>query len=230
VVGDAQAYIRGNANSELGDMHSRESQWGRAAAGLRRLSAETLLDMRLKAEIFDYEWYQNVAAFGPELTFLWAVTPSMQLTTRGGVDRRAYSRDPDRNGAYYSLGQYARFFFSGRNHEFTLGAQYRGGAPDEQNYAYDGGEISARLLFKLPYGFELAPSASYGGEAYKGPGTALETKNRKDERLRLGSGLTYRINESWSLEFNYQYSKNNSTSDLYDYRQHLVSLGMAWSF
>jgi hypothetical protein len=230
VVGDAQAYIRGNSNNDLGKVHSRESQWGRAAAGLRRLSAETLLDVRAKAEIFDYEWYQNVAAFGPELTFLWAATPSMQLITRGGVDRRVYSRDPHRNGAYYTLGQYARFFFSDQNHEFTLGAQYRGGAPDKQDYAYDGWEVSARLLFKLPHGFELAPSVSYGKELYKGPATALETKHREDEHLRLGCGLTWRINESWSLESGYQYTVNNSTSSLYDYKQHYVSTGAAWNF
>jgi hypothetical protein len=231
LVGDVRGLWRGHENASIHDrLRARESQWGRAAAGLRRLSAETLLDMRIKAEIFDYEWYQNVSAFGPELTFLWAATPSLQLISRGGIDRRLYSRDPDRNGAYYSLGQYARVFFSGRNHEFTLGAQYRGGAPDRHDYAYDGWEVSARLLFKLPYELELAPSASYGKELYKGPATALETKNRRDERLRLGADLTYRINESWALELSYQYVKNNSASDLYDYKQHYVSAGVAWSF
>jgi hypothetical protein len=231
LVGDVKVFWRGHENASLNDrLRARESQWGRAAAGLRRLSAETLLDMRLKAEIFDYEWYQNVAAFGPELTFLWATTPSVQLITRGGIDGRVYSRDPDRNGAYYSLGQYARFFFSDQNHEFTLGAQYMGGAPGKQDYAYDGWEVSARLLFKLPYGFELAPFASYTWENYNGPATVLEIKNRRDERLRPGCGLTYRINESWSLESGYQYTVNNSTSSLYDYNQHYVSAGVAWSF
>lgn len=230
VVGDAQTYIRGNSNSELGAARSRQSQWGRAAAGLRRLSAETLLDARAKAEIFDYEWYQNVAALGPELTFLWAVAPSLQLISRGGLEGRVYSRDADRSGAYYFLGQYARFFFSGQNHEFTLGAQYRGGAPDKRDYAYDGWELSARLFFKLPYGFELAPFASYGRDLYKGPATVLETEKREDERLRLGVGLTYRVNVSWSLELVYQYGKNDSTSNLYDYKQHYVSAGPAWSF
>jgi hypothetical protein len=44
------------------------------------------------------------------------------------------------------------------------------------------------------------------------------------------TGLTWRIDEAWSLELNYQYSKNTSTSDLYDYKQHYVSTGIAWSF
>jgi hypothetical protein len=58
----------------------------------------------------------------------------------------------------------------------------------------------------------------------------LEMENREDERLRLGYGLTYRINESWSLESSYQYTVNKSTSSLYDYKQHYVSAGVAWSF
>jgi hypothetical protein len=113
VVGDVQTYLRGNANNDLGKVHSRESQWGRAAAGLRRLSAETLPDVRAKAEIFDYEWYQNVAAFGPELTFLWAATPSMQLITRGGIDRRVYSRDHLRDGAYWTVQINLKFMLQG---------------------------------------------------------------------------------------------------------------------
>jgi opacity protein-like surface antigen len=230
VVGDAQTYIRGNTNNDLGAVNSRESQWLRGAAGLRRLSAEILLDVRVKAEIFDYELYQHITALGPELTFLWAVTPSAQLISKGGIDQRLYSRDPDRDGAYYFLGQYARFFFFSQNHEFTLGAQYRGGAADKQDYAYDGWEASARLLFKLPCGFELAPFVSYGIELYRGPATVLETEDREDGRFRLGAGLTWRFAEDWALELSYQYSRNHSSSELYDYRQHMVGAGVVWSF
>jgi tetratricopeptide (TPR) repeat protein len=109
-AGDAHVYIRRNANSDLSDIHSRESQWGRAAAGLRCLTSELLLDMRLKAEIFDSDRYQHVSSYGLETTFLWVVTPYAQTILRGGLERRAYSRSPDRDGIYYSAGQYARFF------------------------------------------------------------------------------------------------------------------------
>jgi opacity protein-like surface antigen len=152
------------------------------------------------------------------------------LITRGGIDKREYSRDHLRDGAYWTAGQYARVFFTESNHEFTIGAQYRGGSPKKRHYAYDGWELSTRLLFKLPYGFEVAPFASLSRDSYHGPATALETRDREDEHLRLGSGLTYRINESWSLELGYRYGKNTSTSNLYDYDQHTVNSGIAWSF
>jgi hypothetical protein len=67
------------------------------------------------------------------------------------------------------LGQFARFLFSESNHEFTVGAQYRGSSPEKQDYAYDGWELSTRLLFKLPYGFEFAPFASLSRDYYGSP-------------------------------------------------------------
>ncbi|MDR2573174.1 MAG: translation initiation factor IF-2 [Desulfovibrio sp.] len=230
VVGEVRAFWRGNEKSALDTLHSRESQWGRAAVGLRRMTATTLAEMRFKAEIFDYDFYQNVSAFGPEATFLWAAKPAFHLITRGGIDRRVYSRNSDRNGAYGWIGEYARFFFGADNHELLVGGRFLGASANRSDYGYAGWEGTARLLFKLPYGFEFAPFAAYTWENYNGPATVLETGNRRDERLRLGGGLTYRIDESWSVELNYQYSENNSTSNLYDYKQHYISSGMIWNF
>jgi hypothetical protein len=230
LVGDVRVFWRGNENSGLDRLKSRESQWGRAAFGLRRLSAQTLAEVRLKGEVFDYELYQHVSAAGPEATFLWAATPGLHLLARGGLDRRVYSRDPGRNGVYGWAGGYLRFFFGAGNHEFLAGGRFLGASAERNAYGYSGWEATARILFKLPYGFELAPSAAYVRENYNGPATILEAEDRRDERLRLGGLLTYRINESWSLELSYQYAKNNSNSDLYDYAQHYVSSGIAWNF
>ncbi|MDR2364525.1 MAG: porin family protein, partial [Zoogloeaceae bacterium] len=160
----------------------------------------------------------------------WAASPTLHLITRGNVDKRAYSRDPDRDGSYGALGQYARFFFGANHHEFLAGGRYLAASADREDYSYQGWEASARFLFKLPRGFELAPFAAYTREKYDGPATVLERKDRADKRLRLGSGLTWRVNESWALEASYQHTVNRSTSDLYDYRQHYVNIGAVWSF
>jgi len=65
---------------------------------------------------------------------------------------------------------------------------------------------------------------------YKGPATALETRDRKDERLRVGADLSYAINEAWSIEVSYYYANTFSTCNLYKYDQHVISLGVAWKF
>ena len=231
VVGDAQGIVRRNANSDLDDIHSRTSEWGRSAVGFRHLTPTTMLDVRLKGEAFDYGWYQNVTAAGPEATWLWAVTPEWQLITRGTLDSRAYSRDGDRNGAYWTLGQFVRRFVGESNHEIMIGLSYVGGdTPEKADYCYTGWEASARVLLKLPKGFELAPFVSFENDWYNGPATALETSSRLDKKWRTGSVLTWHINESWSIETMYQYTHNSSESPLYRYEQSLVSLGVAWTF
>ena len=230
LVGDAHVFLRGNTESDLRHNRSRESQWGRLAVGMRHLSSSTLTELRLKGEIFDYELFQNVSSLGPEGTFLWTVTPNVQLITRAAVDHRIYSKDSARNGTYGWLGEYVRFFFGAANHEFIAGVRYLAASADRGDYSHDGWEASARFLFKLPYGFELGPFASFTQEKYNGPATVLESTNRKDSRWRLGTSLTYRINEAWSVECRYQYTRNDSRSNLYDYDQHLVTTGVAWSF
>jgi hypothetical protein len=142
IVGDVKAFWRGNANDDLSDLHSRESQWGRAAAGLRHLTGKSLFDLRFKAEIFDYELYQNVSALGPEATFLYAATPSVHLISRAGIDHREYSRDRRRNGTYGWAGEYLRLFFGESNHEVVAGLRYLGAAADKADYDYNGWEGS----------------------------------------------------------------------------------------
>lgn len=229
-VGDASFFWRGNENSRLNKINSREWQSGRAAAGFRLLNASNLLDIRLKAEVFDYEFYSHVSALGPELRYIHALTPRVHLITAANLDWRDYSRGSGRNGAYGSIGEYARFFFGEAGHEFVLGASYLYGGADEKDYRYDGWQGTARFTFKLPRDVTASPFVSFGQEFYKGPATALETRKRKDERWRTGLDLAYAINESWSIEASYAYTDNDSRSSLYTYDQHVVSMGVAWKF
>jgi len=231
LVGDAQGFWRGHENDALHTtMRSQEAQWGRAAVGVRHLTASTLAEVRMKAEIFDYEFYQNVTAYGPEGTFLWAVTPALHLIAKGGLEKRSYSNEYLRDGLFGFAGLYGRVFFGADNHELLVGARYLGANADRRDYGYNGWEGTARFVFKLPHGFELAPFVSYTQEFYNGPATALEAEYRWDSRFKAGLGLTYRINESWSLEAGYQYTRNASTSSLYTYDQHFVNTGVVWSF
>jgi opacity protein-like surface antigen len=231
VVGDVQAFWRGHANHTLHKRRSQEMQWGRAAAGLRHLTSDTLSELRMKVEVFDYEFYQAVTSYGPEGTVLWAATPALHFIFKGGIEKREYSLDYLRDGVFGTAGAYGRVFFGADNHEFLIGGRYLGANADKKrDYGYNGWEGSARFLFKLPRGFELSPFVSYGQEFYVGPATALEAEQRRDNRFRTGVGLTYRINESWAVELGYQYSSNDSNSELYTYTQHVVNTGIVWSF
>lgn len=229
-VGDASFYWRGNENDKLDKLNSREWQSGRAAAGIRLLGGKHMLDLRLKAEAFDYEFYNHVFATGPELRYIYAPHPRLHLITAANVEARDYSRSSDRNGAYGSAGEYARFFFGQAGHSLMIGASYIGGGAKEKDYRYDGWQGSARFSFNLPRGFTASPYVSFGQEFYRGPATSLETRDRRDDRWRTGFDLAYDLNDSWSVEAGYAYSDNDSRSELYTYDQHAVSMGVAWKF
>ncbi len=229
LVADLHTYVRGNFNNGLRTSQSRESQWLRGAVGLRRLTSGSLLDVRFRGEVFDYEFFQHVSALGPEFTFAKALGASWRLTTRGEIARRDYSQSSQHNGLYYHLGQYAAYVFPGGN-EISAGVRYNGSAARLKAYRYDGWEGVLRGLVKLPYRTELSPFAVYGEDRYRGPATALESENRLDKKWRLGVSLNHQLSESWSVELLYQYTTNDSNSGLYQYDQNMVSFGLAYSF
>jgi tetratricopeptide (TPR) repeat protein len=231
LVSDVRGLWRGYADSALhDDLHARESQWGRAGVGARYVGSKFLLDARVKTEIFDYEAWQQVLALGPEFTLVYAPTSYLHLLSAAGWDQRFYSKAGERDGGYGWAGEYARLFFGEDNHEIMLGGRFLWGEAQFDDYSYLGWEGSLRLLFKLPFALELSPFLSLTQEHYNGPATILEGKDRLDTRWRMGAALTWRVSESWSWELSYQYMDNDSVSSLYDYNQHLLSSGVAWSF
>ncbi|MDR2869585.1 MAG: surface lipoprotein assembly modifier [Deferribacteraceae bacterium] len=71
---------------------------------------------------------------------------------------------------------------------------------------------------------------AYRKESYDDKPTFLDTENREDSQLRAGLSFRWRFYEDWSTELSYQYTKNSSSSILYEYDQHLVSMNAAVFF
>jgi hypothetical protein len=230
VVGDLHFQTRFAGNRDLRDAERTFSQWYRAAFGVKRLSARDLFDFRLKAEAFDYDFYQTVYSLGGEFTFVHVVNARLHLISNGALDYRDYVRDGTYSGLYSQIGQYARWYFGSKKNEFLLGGRYIKGDADADSHSYNAWELSASLRLKPTEKLDITPNLSYIKESYNGPATALEPEDRKDERLKLGLDLLYRVNDKVSLEFFYSYTDNSSNSALYDYDRHMFSAGFAWNF
>jgi tetratricopeptide (TPR) repeat protein len=230
IVGDAHFYARLIGSDEMRSLDQDYSQWYRLAGGVRYSTPAALLDLRLKGEIFDYDFYNTVYSIGPEITYSKMLSRTLRLVTRAGIERREYVRDGDHDGIYGYIGQYARFAFGPRDDEFIIGARYLWADAETDRASYDGWEVSASMRFKLKNRWEITPSLSYAEERYDAPATALEWDDRRDKRFRAGLGVLYRINQAWSAELDYSYARNLSNSALYEYDRHLVTLGLIWSF
>ena len=230
VVGDLSGYWRGYENKGLEKQQARHLTMLRAGLGVRYLASSVLVDIRNKTEIYEYEDKQRIHAYGPEGTFLWAVDPSVHLITRASLENRSYEDTPERDGHSYSVGENIRLYFGENNHSVTVGGRFYGSRTESDVYSYDGQEVSASINFKLPYGFELSPYASFAKDRYNKPATVLETRNRVDESWTVGGILTYRIDNNWSVDVGHQYTDKYSTSELYKYDQNVTTVGVSWSF
>ncbi len=232
LVGDLGAYQRWNFASDLNANNG--FSWGRTAAGIRYAGDETLFDLRLKGEVgkqyHDASRNQVVTSYGPDMIFSWAVVPSTQLITRGNLEQRRYTVSNDRGGQYWSVGEYVRHVFESGEYEVFAGARVLGASVNTSDFGYKGWEGNLRFSIQLPYDLVASPYIIYRKEYYNGPATALETSDRKDEQWRLGHVLTWNISKQWSAELGYQYVYNDSNSSLYDYRQHVVNMGVVWKF
>jgi hypothetical protein len=125
---------------------------------------------------------------------------------------------------------YGRFILGDARHEFLVGAGYVEASANRRDYGYNGWHGLARLNYRMGNGFVISPLISFSQDFYDGSATALETSKRQDDRLRIGAELSYPLSRAWSLEAAYYYVNTNSTSSLYSYDQHVVSLGSVWRF
>ncbi|GHV30996.1 hypothetical protein FACS1894167_12690 [Synergistales bacterium] len=228
-VGDAAFNTSYGFSERLREAEQEHSQWYRAAIGLRWLTASDMIDFRVKGEIYDYDFYNTIYAYGAELTFSRRISRSLSLMTRAGLERREYVRQDERVGSYGYIGEYGRWMIGGGENELNFGVRYIFGNADYGNYSYNAMEGLLGFRFKTKR-FELLPTVRYIRENYGGPATVLETKDRSDNRWIIGLSLVYPINEQLNFETSYSYTDNDSESPFYKYDRHMINLGWVWNF
>lgn len=226
MVGDAMAYQKWYSSAR-----DKDTLFSRAAMGLRFANERVFVDARFKVENVIEDKLAKVNVVGGELSFSVLVHPNMALLTRAAMERRDYCHGDAQSGSYYWVGEYVRFFW-GAGHNLTLGARWLGSSTREEQYASIGKELSAQLGINLSPELSLNFLATYKKEDYDGPAIIrfIDPRNRADEQQRYGAFLNWAVSPEWSVDFGYQYTKNQSNSGLYRYKQHYVSWGVTWKF
>ncbi len=243
LVGTGNLYSRNYFNHELGKDNIQNSQWAKANLGARYMGARHLLDVRVKTDIFAYQFDQNVVSIGPELTYYFLASPTDSLYTFVSFD---YQRNTDsldmslddgsttagKDGWYGKIAQYWRHSIN-KDASFTLGfAGLYGNALDKKfpQYDYQGVEGSLSFEYTTPIKLVLNPSFSTSMKSYEAPNTMLESENRTDIKLSANLGARYKFADNWQIEAVYNYTKNMSNSGIAEYEQHAITSGLAWSF
>lgn len=227
-VGDAALYKRWNGNPDL--ISDREFGWGRLALGVSYTGRRFLVDLRVKSDLADQGKGRHVRGLGPELTLVWVARPRAQLISRAAWERRDYRHDRPHNGSYWWMGQSVRLLIGNAPHEVTVGVRALRGCPSRAAYGYTGWEGTLNVLFRLPYRLELSPFVSYRRTLYAGAATALESARRSDSLRQAGVALGRELVPGLRGELAWRYALGDSSSPLYRYGQHTVTMGLTWTF
>ena len=114
------------------------------------------------------------------------------------------------------------------------GARAIGAGTREDLYSYDGWEGMVRLNLSPIERLDIAPFVGYREQYYHDPATTLSyvmgEDNRFDQTWMTGVFLTWHWTEHLATEVGWQYNKNNSNSEFYQYDQHQINLGMVYTF
>src|SRR5262245_9380693 len=136
----------------------------------------------------------------------------------------------NRDGFGYALGAEHTAVLFGREVQARLRAEQEVYDARGSEYSFDGPLFTASLHTRLP--LELV-GAAYGGwshrayrhsNTYPAPGDGLRNRDRREDTLRLDLELSHALGETFALVGRWGWRRNLSTSDVFDYRQHVYGI------
>ncbi len=220
------------------DRHVPNNQrfgWARGAVGLRRSSASSFFQLRAHSDVASYQPWEQLTTMGGDMTWLYALTPNVQVMASAGLDKRYYMTNDGQSGTYWYAGGYARLLWGGeREHSLLAGARALGAEADADNYSYDGWEAIGRLTLRFAGKLDVEPYLAWRQAFFRDAATSLSAQlhegRRHDDTFMSGVTLTWHWTEHLASEVSWQYTKNWSNSEFYRYDQHIVSTGLVLTF
>lgn len=209
----------------------------KGSVGLRGVFPDDLVDINFNLGLNKLHPSQNVGTIGGDLTWIHLLNTSWQTIAKIGLENRNYRKNDERNGNYWYGGGYLRYLWGEQNANYAMfGARYLKSANIKGDYyTYNGYEALLRANFSfIANKLDFTPFIAYREQRYNAPATRLEEvlgqDKRKDEILLTGAFFTWHFTKSLASELGWQYTKNNSTSKFYRYKQHQFNLGLNYSF
>lgn len=217
--------------------HERQSNqdlaYNKLQLTLTREGQSTYLSLNVKNEDIDYDYYNLVDIVGTEPTLVWAVAPTVQLTTRGVLERRRNRVESGRTSGYRELGETARWVFMPQ-HELTLGVNVFRENAQTLKYDNNGWQVKAGAAATLPWWqMRLYGSAARRWTDYAAPSTAAAGNiNRSDRQWVYVAGLTIPVPQLEGVHADYHVTltRNDSNTAIHSYRraQHEGTLGLSF--
>lgn len=116
LVSDLAIYQRWNTSA--GIQTNNQFTWGRVAAGVRRVGEKSMIDFRINhnqgLQTHKIGEDELVHSGGPELMLVFFPHPDLQFISSFSWELRDYKVSDGRDGQYWTVSQYARYFLERR--------------------------------------------------------------------------------------------------------------------
>ena len=224
LIGDVGYY-----NTILDRAHDQELLLFRSLGGFQYAARRFLLQLPATAQYLERGYDSYLRAFGARPTGLFAINKDVQSITTGTAEERRYTDYSDRDGPFMSLDQTVKHYFGAERHSLALSAQGFVEDCDAGEYANKGWEAAATGEWRLPWSSMAYMRLKFRDARYDEQ-AALEMEARHDQQWQGLAGLNKIITRWWGVDLNYQYTDNQSTYDLYDYRRNVVTLSTSLTF
>ncbi len=149
--------------------------------------------------------------------------PSLIWMTPVTVDYRDYNELNDRDGLNASIGETARLALAGGRHAVNAGLTAFHGFARDDAFANTG--ISAAVGGETRFARWLKPwlqlRYTFTGYEEREP---LAPEVRRDSEWTVSTGLDGLVTPRWGYDVQWQWTRNNSTFDLYQYDRNVVTI------
>ena len=209
----------------LDDAKDFAIQYVNAAAGPRHRGPRHLFDLPVR--------YEHINRGGESLVDIAGVSPALLLAgshelhwiTSGAAEYRDYAKVDDLDSAFLKLGQSARRTFGRSGHDATAGLFAFAEQADSDVFSNRGWEAVLATSLALPLDMRADLRAQYRGQWFVDR-EELAPEDRQDDQMLLEARLKKNFTPIWGIAATYQYTRNYSTFDLYDFERNFVTIGL----
>ena len=220
--------LAGNVNyyqTWLEDAHDYEVQYLSTRGGPRYTGTRHVLDLPLRLEHVRRhdDALVNIAGVSPRL--LYAASRTTQWTTWLDAEYRDYDDVDSLDSVFARTGQSVRHALGESGHALSAGLFGFGESADDDAYSNAGWEGFVGADAALPWRSLLMLRFEYRGMWFD-EREVLAPESRRDDEFVSEVQWRKRLTQHWSIAAAYQYTRNNSTFDLYEYERHFTTLGV----
>lgn len=201
-----------------------------ASGGFQHTSTDQRVELPISIEKYWRGGDELLDVVGVSPTWVLITSPSSFWRTVLDLEDRSYEDNEDRNSVYAEVSEEFRYFPKGAEGSYLsvgLGGFYA--AAEEDIFTHYGLAPQAKWDMKLAQQLRFSLQVYGRYEEYEDR-EPLAPKDRNDRQFTLVTRLDKRWSSTLQSGVQYQFTRNNSTFDIYDFDRNVVYVDTTLSF